>query len=135
MNGCYLLSSPMDTLHAKLSNTSLCLNSGSLKDEGNSIPHSALLYSLDTPPGTKLLFKDLKFNDGFLLMDKDVQVLGGAVPALIEAWKAAQVSLFTFIPLVCPFILLFSVFTPFIHTFYYSLLHVFVKYYSIHCVH
>lgn len=83
---------------------------------------TAILYSLDTPPGTKLLFKDLKFNDGFLLMDKkDVEVLGGSVPALIEAWKASQVSLSSSLFLMC----IYSLIRLFIHVF---------VHYSIECI-
>jgi len=46
--------------------------------------------SVVIPPGSKLLFEDVKFSDGFFLLDRRSKwkFLGGIVPSLFAAWKA-----------------------------------------------
>ncbi|KAL5274057.1 TDRD3 family protein [Megaselia abdita] len=47
-------------------------------------------FSLDTPPGTKVYFKCEKiplFHGFMILKSKDIQVIGGKVPHLIEKWE------------------------------------------------
>lgn len=46
--------------------------------------------TLDTPPGTKVYFKSEKiplFHGFMILKSKDIQVIGGKVPQLIEKWE------------------------------------------------
>lgn len=51
-------------------------------------------FSLKTPPGAKIrLNGTVKMLNGFLLLDaKNLQLLGGEVPELIEDWKIQQVT-------------------------------------------
>jgi len=54
---------------------------------------------MKTPPGTKVcLVGTVRLSSGIILLDsKNIQILGGEVPELIEEWKIQQVG---FIPLI-----------------------------------
>lgn len=51
------------------------------------------MFSVDTPPGTKILMKGpIKIKANLLIVtNKNFQVLGGHVSYLVEKWKANKV--------------------------------------------
>ena len=54
-------------------------------------PCPILTCSLGTAPGTKVLLKNPEFYNGRLLLrQKAIQVLGGLVQELYDAWKAQE---------------------------------------------
>ena len=52
------------------------------------------MYSLDTPPGTKIKIKgNVEVANGFLLLsNSSVDVLGGRVEGLLKKWRTTKAS-------------------------------------------
>ena len=52
------------------------------------------IFSMKTPLGTKVrLLQPARLSHGFILLDgKNLQVLGGEVPHLMDEWRIQQVS-------------------------------------------
>lgn len=60
------------------------------------LPINLLIFSFNTPPGTKLKLKgEMVISHGLLLLHtENVEVLGGKVTVLVEKWLTNKVSNF-----------------------------------------